>query len=114
MLTDIQSLQIVSIISVISSGLVFLTFLFFKGMRKKLFMQIITIISVSDLIGNISYTMTYRPNNGNWWCSLQGFCNMFFYPVSWMWTTMLMYFLYSLAVSGKLPLSRKFIHLICW
>ncbi len=77
-------------------------------------MQIITFISLSDLIGNIPYTMSYRPSDGNWWCSLEGFLNLYCYPVSWMWTTMMMYFLYSLASSGKLPLSKFFIHLLCW
>jgi hypothetical protein len=108
------SLQIASIISVISSGIVLLTFVLFSDLRKKLFMQIITFISLSDFIGNLPYTTVYRPPNGDFLCSLEGFANLYFYPVSWLWTTMLAYFLYSLATVGKLPFSKLRIHILCW
>jgi hypothetical protein len=107
-------LQIVSFISVVASGLVILTLIFFKTLRKRLFMRIIAFISVGDLLGNLNYTMQYRPTNGNWWCKLGGFFNGFCYPVSWMWTTVLIYFLHCLARNQKLPLSEFKIHLICW
>ncbi len=100
--------------SVLASASVILTLLVFSDLRKKLFMQIITFISVSDFIGNLPYTTMHRPGNGTWRCGLEGFFNLYFYPVSWMWTTMLAYFLYSLATDGKLPLSKLRIHIICW
>jgi hypothetical protein len=108
------SLQISSIISVVASGFVLLTFILFSDLRKKLFMQIITFISLSDFIGNLPYTTTYRPPDGDFLCSLEGFANLYFYPVSWLWTTMLAYFLYSLATVGKLPFSKPRIHIFCW
>lgn len=109
-----RAIQIASIISVVLSGLVALTLTLFQNLRKKLYMQIIALISLSDLIGNIAYTTTFRPENGNWWCSAQGFFNLYFYPASWMWTTVLMYFLYSLAVSGRMAIREATLHLFCW
>lgn len=80
----------------------------------KLFMQIILWISISDMMANIPYTMHSRPSNGTPWCSISGFMSLYFYPASWLWTTMLVYFLYSLASVGKLPFTLELIHAICW
>lgn len=77
-------------------------------------MQIICYISIADFAGNALYIPSYRPPNGSFGCSLEGFVNLYAYPVSWLWTTVLMYFLYSLALTGKLPLSLPIFHSICW
>lgn len=114
MVRYVVSLQIAAVVSVMCSGSVVLTVLMFESMRRKLFMQIIAFISISDLIANSPYLSTYRPPNGNWQCSMSGFINLYFYPVSWIWTTTLMFFLYSLATKGKLPLSALIIHSFCW
>jgi hypothetical protein len=107
-------LQVAAIISVLCSCSVLLTAALFPTMRKKLFMQIICYISVADLVGNALYIPSYRPSNGSFGCSLEGFINLYAYPVSWLWTTVLMYFLYSLAIKGKLPLSLPIFHVVCW
>ena len=106
-------MQIVGIISVLSSLSVVLT-LSFRSLRKKLFMQIIAWIALSDLIANIVYCSIRRPNSNTPLCSLEGFINLYFYPVSWMWSTTLMALLNSLASTGKLPLSYLSLHVICW
>lgn len=111
---SIVILQVAAILSVCCSGSVIATALLFPQMRKKLFMQIICYISVADLAGNALYIPSYRPPNGSFACSLEGFVNLYAYPVSWLWTTVLMYFLYSLALTGKLPLSLPIFHTICW
>lgn len=110
----ILTLQIAAIISVLCSGSVILTAVLFPTMRKKLFMQIICYISVADLVGNALYIPSFRPQNGSFACSLEGFLNLYMYPVSWLWSTVLMYFLYNLALKGKLPLSMPIFHGICW
>jgi len=111
---NILFLQIVSIVSIAGSIAVILTFVAFKSSRKKLFVRIITFISVSDLFGNIFYITSYRPPNGSFLCTLSGVFNQYFYPASWLWSTVLAYFLYSLAAYGRLPMSELVINLICW
>lgn len=110
----IIALQVIAVISVLCSCSVLLTAALFPTMRKKLFMQIICYISIADLVGNALYIPSYRPPNGSFGCGLQGFINLYAYPVSWLWTTVLMYFLYSLALRGKLPLSLPIFHCVCW
>lgn len=106
-------MQIVSIFSVLCSLSVVLT-LCFRSLRKKLFMQIIAWIALSDLIANLGYCSIRRPHSNSPLCSLEGFVNLYFYPVSWMWSTVLMALLNSLATTGKLPLSYLSLHVICW
>jgi len=108
------SYQITSIISVVGSGLVVLTLVLFKSMRNKLFMQIIANISMADMLGNIEYVTLYRPSNGAFWCSMQGFLNLYAYPASWLWTTMLVRFLYDLAVYREIRISFRATFLFCW
>jgi hypothetical protein len=76
--------QITSILSVAGSSSVILTLLLFQSMRSKLFMQIIAYISLADIIANVEYTMSYRPSNHNWWCSTEGFLNLYGYPCGWL------------------------------
>lgn len=109
-----EQLQIMAIISCIFSGLVMLTLIMFPSMRSRLFMRIIAFISLCDFLGNLPYTTTHRPETSSPWCSIEGFVNMYFYPASWLWTTILVYFLYALAITGKVPLSETAVHLICW
>lgn len=106
--------QTAAIISVLSSCSVLLTAALFPTMRRKVFMQIICYISIADLVGNALYIPSYRPPNGSFGCELQGFINLYAYPVSWLWTSVLMYFLYNLALKGKLPLSLPIFHAVCW
>lgn len=109
-----RQLQLVAIISCIFSSFVMMTLLLFPSMRSRLFMRIIFFISLSDFMGNLPYTTVHRPSSSSTLCSLEGFCNLYFYPVSWMWTTILVYFLYGLATEGKVPLSEVSVHVLCW
>lgn len=113
MITYSVIIQIAAIISMLSSLSVILT-LSFRGLRQKLFMQIIAIISLCDLIANAPYVSVQRYPNDSAMCVVQGFINIYFYPVSWLWTTALMSLLFSLATTGKLPLSYPRLHSICW
>lgn len=108
------SYQATSIISVFGSSMVVLTLLLFKNMRTKLFMRIIANISMADILGNIAYTTLYRPSDGAFWCSTQGFLNLYSYPCSWLWTTMLVQFLYDLAVYQRIRLSFTAAFVFCW
>ena len=113
-LLEAQVFQIPAIISVIASSLVILITVLFKDMRVNVFIHIVCFISVCDMLGNSTYLSTERPEDGTVWCSINGFMNLYFYPVSWMWTTILMHFLYDLAISGKLNYSMGFVHLVAW
>ena len=109
-----RSYQATSIISVIASSLVVLTLLLFRSMQNKLFMQIIANISMADILGNMEYTTLYRPSNSAFWCSLQGFLNLYAYPCSWLWTTMLVRFLFDLAVFREIRISFRNTFIFCW
>lgn len=109
-----EQLQVVAIISCIFSGLVVLTLIVFPSMRSRLFMKIIAFMSLCDFLGNLPYATTSRPHTSSAWCSIEGFVNLYFYPASWLWTTILVYFLYALATTGRVPLSEASVHLICW
>jgi hypothetical protein len=108
------SYQICSIVSVLASGIVVLTLVLFKSMRNKLFMRIIANISLADILGNIPYTTQYRPSDGSFWCSMQGFLNLYSYPCSWLWTTTLVLFLYDLSVHRKVRMTFRTAFIICW
>jgi hypothetical protein len=114
MATAVTVFQVTSILSVFGSGMVVLTHLLFKSMQSKLFMRIIANISLADILANVEYTMSYRPSNDNWWCSTQGFLNLYGYPCSWLWTTMLMQFLHDLAVHKEVRLSIRTAYIVCW
>jgi hypothetical protein len=101
-----------AVFSCFLSLLVVVTFLLFKRLQSKLFMKLITLISVCDLIANASQLNglpTTRP-----FCVLQGVVQQFFYPASWLWTAVMTYLLYSLVVDGKISLSEWKMHLIVW
>lgn len=112
--TYVLILLIAAVISVGASLAVVLTCMTFRNMRDKLFMHMIAFISLSDLLGNIAYAFPYRPSNDDWWCKVSGVLNLVCYPMSWLWTLVLVYFLYSLATSGKVPQNMLMIHSICW
>lgn len=99
----VESLLIASVISVCASSLVIITILGFKSLRHKQLVRIVLFISIGDLLGNIPYITPYRPYSGNWWCNATGFLNLAGYPISWLWTVVLCYYLYSLGSIGKLP-----------
>lgn len=101
-------------ISVSGSIAVIATLLLFERMRSKLFMRIISFISLGDLVGNFPFLFPYRPSQGNWWCSLQAFMNLAGYPIDWLWTVTLVYLLFNLSRHGKLPETLWPIHCVCW
>lgn len=105
---------ICAVISVTSSLMVVLTLVLFPRMRTKTFMSIVAYISIGDIIGNFPYLFPYRPGTGNWWCSAQAFMNLAGYPMGWMWTVVLVYFLYLLGARGEIPRNLNTQHAACW
>jgi hypothetical protein len=103
-----------ALVSVIGSLFVVMTLVLFKSMRTKLFMQLITFISIADFIGNIQYATLYRPPAGTFRCTLQGFVHLVSYPSSWLWTAVLVRCLYDLSVLKRLRTSMIAAHLFCW
>lgn len=77
-------------------------------------MPIIAMISFCDIMGNLPYCMGICPSNGEILCSFQGFLNLYFFPVSWMYSTMLVYLLRGAFLNRKIPLSEMIIHFTCW
>jgi hypothetical protein len=102
-----------SIVSVALSISVIITVLVFPNMiRGKIFIQIVALISFCDTMGNWPYMLNYYPANGTVLCSFEGFCNLFFFPVSWMLTTFLMKLFRDVAVHGKVHYSLGFVLLV--
>lgn len=69
---------------------------------------------MADILGNMEYTTLYRPSNSAFWCSCQGFLNLYAYPCSWLWTTMLVRFLFDLAVYREVRISFRNTFIFCW
>lgn len=107
-------LQIVAVISVCLSALVILTLLCFRSMRSKVMMQMIACIALSNLLSDIAYVSPYRPGTGSFGCGAQAVLLLTCYPMAWLWTTVVTYFLYSLAVKRKMPRDLKLCHAVCW
>lgn len=103
--------QCCTLISMCFSGFVVLTAVVFpKMIRKKIFMEMIVGISIADILGNWPYTVPYFPRNGTALCTMEGFCNLYFFPVSWLYSTSLAFFLWSLVVFERLLLTRIQMH----
>lgn len=88
---------------------VILTTIIFRSMSRKLFMQIIALISMCDLLGN---TAAFFPTGGS--CTFHGIWYLFFFGASFNWTVVLSFLLFGLARRGKLLLSMRSMHLIVW
>ena len=106
----------ISSISIASSLLVLVTFLLFHELRDKFFMRMIAFISIADMFGNLPYLLPYRPEKGNWWCWIQGVLNITAYPMGWLWTLVLLHFMYCIIADGRLPGEKYYIyaHILCW
>ncbi len=104
---------IFSVLSLLSSLFVVLTALVFPDMRKRLFMQIVVLISFCNLVAN-SFSAFGFPPDDSVLCYLQSFFCFVFYKASWMWTTALAYQLYCICMFGKFGISMIRIHIIVW
>lgn len=114
MLDYVLILLIASVISFMASMAVVLTYMCFQRMRSKLFVMIIAFISIGDAIGNFPYMFPYRPHTGDWWCSISAFMSLAGYPMGWLWTVALVYWLYSLGTIGKICDDLITLHCLCW
>ncbi len=94
------------------SLLVVITYLIFPQLKSKVFMKIITLISLCDCIANAS-ELNGIPNTREF-CVIQGVVMQFFYPASWIWTVILTYLLYSLVIDGKISMPEWKMHAIAW
>ena len=103
---------IVALISVSLSFFVVLSFLIFRKMRRSVFMMFIFFISLCDLIANAS--VFFPGTDESIWCFFQGIFMQYFYSVSFIWTMILTYNMYSLGTKGKLGVDIKTFHLIAW
>jgi hypothetical protein len=70
-------------------------------------------ISLSDFIGSIGCSFGY-PEEGTMLCSAQGFLYLYFFPASWIWTTILVYQLRTLIIKKELKLSLLSMHCLGW
>jgi hypothetical protein len=108
------ALTVVGICSVIGSTLVIMTLVLFESMRTRPFMKLITYIAIGEFLGNFPYVVPLRPGAGNWWCSTSAFLNLSGYPMSWLWTTVLTFRLFSVGSELNLVKPTRSIHLVCW
>ncbi len=88
------------------------TYALFPRLQGKLFMKLITLISLCDFIANAT-VLNGEPGDHDM-CVLQGILQQFFYPASWVWTTVMTYLLYSLVMRGKISMPEWQMHAICW
>jgi hypothetical protein len=91
---------------------VMITCVIFPRIRTKMFMRVIFYISLSCFIGNAT-VFSKAPSN-YYLCYFQGLLQQFFYPASWLWTTILTYLLYSLVILKKIDLEWWKMHAIGW
>ena len=100
-------------VTVCLSGLVVLTAILFPTMlRRSHFMRLIVTISACDFLSTIFLTAGF-PANGSY-CAWQGFAWYFFSRGSWFFTSALACQLYFLLAYGKLLVSEKWMHVVCW
>ncbi len=100
------------ILSCFLSLLVLITYCLFPRLQGKLFMKLITLISLCDFIANLS-VIGGVPSDHDL-CALQGIIQQFFYPASWIWTVIMTYLLYSLVIYGKISMAEWQMHAISW
>ena len=110
----VEIAQILSAISItLSSAVVLTAFIFPRMSRWKIFMPIVTVISFCDICGNLPYLMGICPSTGQPMCAFQGFLNLYFYPVSWLYSTLLMHILRQLFLFGTISGPQYFAHMFC-
>lgn len=103
----------VAILSCASSLFVLLTYIMFKEMRKKVFMRLICCISLADLCLNVGSAFGF-PDASSPLCWIQGIAQNYFTVVSWFWTTVLSYSVYSIIMKERIVLNFTYAHLFCW
>ncbi len=114
-------LQVMSIVSVVSSLLVILNLALVhysanEGSQFDLsqIYQAIAFIALGNVIGNAGYLSESRPPTGSVGCSTEGFFQLLGYPSSWLWTLHLSFTVYSLVIAEKVPVNRLRSNIICW
>ena len=110
-----ENLEIISmsLLSALCSAIVAITGTIFTDMRRRPFMQIITFMAFSDMMGSIASAFGF-PSGSSLLCPIQSFGFVFFYKASWMWMVMMAYQLWNVANRGKLGLSKLQMHVLCW
>ena len=102
-------------ITLISCTLTFgviLSFGVFRKMWSKIFMRIIFYAALSIFIANA--TVFSNSPDEYYLCFFQGVFQQYFYPSSWIWTTILSYLIYCLVMFGKIEMEELKMHLIGW
>lgn len=75
-------------------------------------MRIIFYAALSIFIANA--TVFSNSPDDYYLCYFQGVFQQFFYPASWIWTTILNYLIYCLVMFGKIEMEELSMHLIGW
>lgn len=77
-----------------------------------MFTRVIFYISLTSFVANAT---VFSKTSGNFYlCYFQGMLQQFFYPSSWIWTTLLTYLLYSLVVLGRIDITWSTMHAASW
>lgn len=101
--------QLPATLSMLGSFSVVLTVIVFPVLVSyNLIMQVLVLISISDMLGEIVFVMGIYPDNESPACIFQGFMNSYFFPVSWLYTTALAYILKGLIIENKIVRIRRF------
>lgn len=75
-------------------------------------MRIIFYAALSIFIANA--TVFSNSPDDYYLCYFQGVFQQFFYPASWIWTTILSYLIYSLVMFGKIEMEELKMHFFGW
>jgi hypothetical protein len=104
------------ILSVVCSGLVVITGCMFPRQiahPSKPFSHVIFMISLCDFFGSVGCALGL-PHTGTPACTAQAFLEVFFLPASWIWTSILVFQIRCLLITGKLWLKPWQLHLTAW
>lgn len=103
-------------LATIASGSVVLTGILFPSLLlnvERPFSYAVFFISLTDLMASFGSTLGYPTHNGPK-CTIQTILTFYFYPASWIWTTLLVYQLRYLIIFKALGISIRKMHFIAW
>ncbi len=102
-----------AIFSCFWSFTIVLTAIIFPFMLKRLFFQLVLMISVCELLGGLGAALGF-PADDSPSCAVQAILIETFYKASWIWITILIYQLFSLMKTGSVGLKYWQMHALSW
>lgn len=102
-----------SVFSTLCSCSVLLTVIVFPEMRRRLFTQLIILMSFCEFVSGVASSFGF-PQETSYLCPTQAFLTPMFFKANWLWTAMLSHQLYTVITEGRFGLAVWKMHVICW